>query len=115
MNYQYTIQEVVPIFDFNGQILNGASKIGKDIACIGHVMSYGMLYSDQNVTLIIEQGVDENAGAFVYDYIESIPVAAGTSEEVEVPIVGKFVRVRVTNASGAVANVRGFFAIRSQE
>lgn len=109
------IQEVVTVFDFNGTVANGNTETGEDIACIGHTMCFGMIHSDANVTLIVEQGVDDSAGGFIYDYLESIPVVAGICEKAEIPIVGKFIRTRVSNASGGIANIRSFFAIRGQE
>ena len=104
-------QHPVVVFDYQANLNNGASANGA-IPCEGYSMLYGMIYSDQAVTFTVEQGVKENAGTANYRHTDTIAVAAATAETFEIPIVGKFVKCTVSNASGAVAAIECYARVR---
>jgi len=124
MEWKSPIQEPVIVLDYIGNIANGAfietqdveelNPLLRGIPCVGMMQIYGSVFSTQNVTVDISQGVADTAGTLIYDVPPvNFAVLAGTGVPRIVPIVGKFVKVRVSNASGFVANVRTFFVVRA--
>lgn len=105
------IQTSIVVLDYVDAIPDTQTRQG-ETPCVGHVWVYGMVYSDQAITLNIDQGVNDKGGVLVYRKTTTVAVAAGTAEDAKVPIIGKFVRVRLVNNSGFAANVEAFFAIR---
>jgi hypothetical protein len=72
-----------------------------------------MIYSDQNVTLNILQGVSDRTGALVYRTTKSIPVPATVATTFDEKVFGKFASVDIVNAAGVPANVEIFASSRA--
>jgi len=110
------IQEPVVIMDFVGNIANGATELSSThpTPIDGNVLIYGIVTSNNDVTVYIDMGIDDQSGLpAVYDYSRSFPVLAGTAEERNYPLAGKFARMRVENLSGFIAAVKIHFKMRS--
>ncbi len=110
-----SFQDVITLIDYNSTINNGSSLQGEGIACIGYTKAYGLIYSDQNVTLTIEQGTNDKSGSLTYRYTNTIAVTATVASIIEVKIYGKFIRATISNSSGSTANVEVFIALRGNE
>jgi hypothetical protein len=109
------IQEPVTLFDYCGALLNGASLNSNGTPIIGLTMASGLVYSTQEVTLTLKQGVAEHLGAFAYRHERDIVVPAGGCRGVEFPIFGKYCSLEIANASGVDAYIEVFFCVRSRE
>lgn len=108
------LQEPIVIMDFINPMIPAAVQ-NAEAPCVGHVLLYGMAYSDAPVTVTISQGVNDRAGALLYRHNVVIAVAAGIAQVFQVPISGKFIRTRVENTGPGIANVEVFTLIRSFE
>ena len=105
-------QEVLSIINRDVTIPNGGS-ISEVIPVVGYVVIYGMVYSDQAVTVTIRQGVSDRTGALVYRKTDSTAVGALSSSNIEQKVVGKFAEISIANSSGAPANVEAFIGARA--
>lgn len=104
-------QKPLVALDFNNILGNGESKQTIDIPCIGWTLLYGMIYSSQEISFIVEQG----SKYITYRTNRSYTIGIQECIELEIPITGKFLRITLTNNSGLDASVESFFCLRGIE
>ena len=118
-------QEVVNLFEFYGDIgpgvfvetqdLTEPNPLLRGIPIVGYVLIYGQVYSSQTALVEVMQGTIDNGPTFVYDWIVNFNVLAGITMPREIPVEGKYAKVRITNTSVNPAIIRGYFNVRSYE
>lgn len=84
------------------------------IPCIGLTLCYGIAISNKDATLKIEQGIDESAPL---EYIDSEVFTLSPNVPIKyfVDIVGKFIRITVTNNGTSSATIKSFSQCRGSE
>jgi hypothetical protein len=110
--FKNCFQEMLTFWDRNITVPNGVT-VSSALSVGGYIVVLGQIYSDQNITLNILQGVSDRTGALVYRKTDSIPVAAGVAQNFSQQIFGKFVSVDIVNVSGFAANIEIFAAARA--
>lgn len=83
------------------------------IPIVGHTVLYGMIYAANDVTIIIEQGVNDR-GVLQFRHSESFLANAGAAVTKEAKLFGKFVRLSFQNMVGVSTPIEAFFAIRDK-
>jgi hypothetical protein len=104
-------QKPIVVIDYCGNLADGFS-VYDEIPCLGLTLCYGFVYSDRALTLTINQGVNDKAGALAYRDPQVFAISAGVARTLEIPIVGKFLRATLANASGGVAALETLFQAR---
>lgn len=115
--YSLPIQEPVSLIDFQGTLGVGETKItdGGGIACVGHVLVYGMTFcSGANCSVSIQQGTFDVGGVLTFDLVSTTAVVAGANATTtSINVVGKFIRAVITNTGGGPdATVRASLWLR---
>ena len=107
-------QIVITLCHYLGQVQVGI-PIAFESPCEGYAWITGMVYSDQNLQVDVDQGINDQGGALTYRHNRNFVVAAGTAEARRYDIHGKFARVTLTNLAGVAANVEAYFVCRGGE
>lgn len=106
-------QKPLVVLDFNDVLNNGETKQTADVPIVGWVLLYGMIYTSQEISVVIEQGTQENP--INYRSCKSYTINSQDCVELEIPIVGKFMRISIVNNSGLSATIESFFCLRGLE
>jgi hypothetical protein len=106
-------QRPIIAFDFDDTIADSATEYSEQIAVVGLRYISGCIYSDQDVTLYMEEGlVHTAAGVVTWRWSTSDAIVAGVARKLEYTIDGKYLRMAVNNSSGNTANVEAYFECR---
>lgn len=98
-------QKPCVLHEFVGVVADSDTQSSDDVPLVGWKEIVGGVYSSEKVTLNIRQGLNENAGAFLYRDLESWSIGAGGWQPFIVIVHGRFAKLEVVNASGSPSNV----------
>ena len=108
-----SLQKEITIYG-NEELIAASSSVGSgDIPTIGLNHIKGLVYSDTySVQLKIEEGI-EDRGSTTYILTTTYNILAGTALPIKYETMGKFIKITITNLSGAGAtNVKTWLSAR---
>lgn len=83
------------------------------IPCVGHTRLGGMAYAAGAATLLVELGVNDKLGVLTYRQSVTQAIGAGSAVTIDIPIAAKFLRVSITDTSGAPNAIEIWLAARN--
>ena len=107
MNYTRT----KTAFSYQGSIADGASE-QEEFVALGNFLITGLIDSSQDLSLTIEEGIDQKTKTYIKK--TTIEIQANAVKTIEHAIFGSYCKVSLSNASGSAADVKSLLVFRDK-